>query len=194
MSFARASTACSASSPSARTVIFSPFLASPVIFRTLLAFTSRFPLMNTTCEENPLAAFTICAAGLPWMPSSGPTVVSLSATQRSSHKTRYTRPMIPLLAFEFGYDFGCRPRHEPRVRGDVDEPETLLDHARGVNSGAGKDACGEAAPASGGKHPIHGLDDLGLFAVHAGSVPEALAQVGGPDEDRIEARDIEDLV
>src|SRR5919112_482056 len=63
MSSARASTACSASSPSARMVIFSPFLASPVIFRTLLAFTSRSPFRMTTCEENPLAVWTNPAGG-----------------------------------------------------------------------------------------------------------------------------------
>src|SRR5215212_697484 len=130
MSSARVSTASSASSPSARMVTFSPFLASPVIFRTLFAFTSRSPFTITICEENTFAALTNCAAGRPWIPSSGPTVVSLSATKHSSHarKTRLYPPMILLLSPEGGYGPGGRRGHEPRVRGDGDELETPLGH------------------------------------------------------------------
>src|SRR5215212_7588712 len=181
MSPARVSTACSASSPSARMVIFSPFLASPVIFRTLFAFTSRSPFTITTCEENPFATFTNRAAGRPWIPSSGPTVVSLCAMKNSSHaralyKTRHTSPMIPSLALESGYG-ACRRRgHEPHVRRDCDELESLQCHARGV------------------QHTVDSFDYLWLFAVHARSVPEALAQIRGPHEHGIQAWNGENLL
>ena len=53
-----------------------------------------------------------------------------------------------------------------------------------------------ASPRSrcGGQHPIDGLDDLGLLAVRAWSVPEALAQVRGADEDRVQALDVHDPI
>src|SRR5918997_3518821 len=85
MSSARASTASSASSPSARIVSWSPFLApSVMILSELLALASRSPLTTTMSEEYCFAALTICSAGRKWISSSGPFVVSLSATNRSS--------------------------------------------------------------------------------------------------------------
>src|SRR5215203_5587693 len=200
MSSARVSTACSASSPSARMVTLSPFLASPVIFRTLLALTSRSPFTIRTCEENPFAAFTNRAAGRPWIPSSGPTVVSLSAMKNSSHalapsnKTRHTSPMIPSLALESGYGVGRSRGHEPHVRRDSDELEPLPCHARSILGRTCEDTGGETTLACGGQHPFDSLDNLRLTAVCAWSMPEALAQVRGSDEDGVQALDSENLL
>src|SRR5918995_6828026 len=196
MSSVRVSTACSASSPSARMVTLSPFLASPVIFRTLLALTSRSPFTITTCEENPLAAFTNRAAGRPWIPSSGPTVVSLCAMKSPlAHSMRdpATRPMILLLALESGYGVGRGRGHEPHVRRDGDELETLLCHARGVLGRAREDTRGETVLAGGGQHPVDSFDYRWLATVRTGSMTEALSQVGGPHEDGVQARDGENL-
>src|ERR671910_1144578 len=198
MSSARVSTACSASSPSARMVTLSPFLASPVIFRTLLALTSRSPFTITTCEENPLAAFTNRAAGRPWIPSSGPTVVSLCAMKSPlapAHlcESRQIAPMILLLALESGYGAGRGGGHEPHVRRDGDELETLLCHARGVLGSAREDTRGETVLAGGGQHPVDSFDYRWLATVRTGSKPEALSQVRGPNEDGVETSDGEDL-
>src|SRR5215210_3103310 len=112
MSSARASTASWASSPSARMTILSPFLApSVMILSELLAFASRSPLTTTISDENCLAALTNCAAGRACSPSSGPTVVSLSATNRSSppathHKTGARAPTGSSLP-----ERGCGPLH-----------------------------------------------------------------------------------
>src|SRR5215217_1508661 len=88
MSSARASTASWASSPSAWMVMLSPFLApSVMILSELFAFASRSPFTTTMSDENCFATLTNCAAGRAWSPSCGPTVVSLSATNRSSPTT-----------------------------------------------------------------------------------------------------------
>src|SRR3712207_164392 len=55
-----------------------------MIFSELFAFASRSPLTTTMSDEYCFAALTNCAAGRACSPSSGPTAVSLSATNRSS--------------------------------------------------------------------------------------------------------------
>src|ERR687897_3042619 len=96
MRCARVSTASWASSPSARIVMVSPFLAPNVmIFNELLALASLSPFSTTISEENPLAAFTNCAAGLACKPSSGPTFVSLSATNLSNQVPPHDRGRSP---------------------------------------------------------------------------------------------------
>src|SRR5918992_3424764 len=92
------------------------------------------------------------------------------------------------------YRGGGRGGHEPDVGGDVDEVEAFIDGARGVLGGSGKDAGAEAPLAGGADDAVHGLDQLGLLAVHAGTEAEGLSQVGGADEDGIQAGDGEDVV
>src|SRR5215217_5104493 len=94
--------------------------------------------------------------------------------------------MILLLASEGGYDPGRRRGHESRVRRDGYKLETLLDHARGV--------LGRACEDTGGEHPFDSLDHRWFAAVHAWSMPEALAEVRGPDEDRIQTVDTENFL
>src|SRR5215218_6949277 len=94
--------------------------------------------------------------------------------------------MILLLAPEGGYGRGRRGGHEPSVRRDGDELETLLGDTRGVLGRAREDTGGETASSRGGQHPFYSLDHHLLVAVHAWSMPEALAKVRGPDEDGIQ--------
>src|SRR5215208_539988 len=112
MRSARVSTASWASSPSARMVMLSPFLApSVMILSELFAFASRSPLTTTMSDENCLAALTNCAAGRACSPSSGPTVVSLSATYRSSPPaTRHKSGARAPTGFSLP-ERGCGPLH-----------------------------------------------------------------------------------
>src|SRR5215212_11106481 len=119
MSSARASTASWASSPSAWMVMLSPLLApSVMILSELFAFASRSPFTTTMSDENCFAALTNCAAGRAWSPSCGPTVVSLSATNRSSPTVRpgSEPPLIPVYQSALAWSPSRGERREKMVR------------------------------------------------------------------------------
>src|SRR5215210_526388 len=73
--------------------------------------------------------------------------------------------MIPSLALESGYGAGRCRGHEPRIRRDGDELETLPCHARGVLGRPCEDTGGEPVLTCGGQHPFDNLDHSGLVAV-----------------------------
>src|ERR671910_3873245 len=118
----------------------------------------------------------------------------LLSRPRTLYKTRHTTPMIPSLALESGYGAGRRRGHEPRVRRDGDELETLPCHARGVLGRTCEDTGGETVLTCCGQHPVDSLDHLRLTAVRAWSMPEALAKVRGPHEDGVQALYTEYLI
>src|SRR5215208_6457119 len=117
----------------------------------------------------------------------------LLSRQRTLYKTRHASPMIPSLALESGYGAGCRRGHKPHVRRDGDELESLPCHARGVLGRTCEDTSREIVLTCCVQHPVDSLDHLGLTAVRASSMAEALAQIRGSHEDGVQARDGENF-
>src|SRR5688572_14685802 len=102
--------------------------------------------------------------------------------------------MIPSLTLESGYGAGRCRSHEPHIRRDGDELETLLCHERGVLGRAREDPRDETVLACRGKYPVDSVDHLRLAAVRSGSIPEALPQVGGSYEDGVQSRYSQNLL
>src|SRR5215207_8181979 len=118
----------------------------------------------------------------------------LLSRPRTLYKTRHTGPMIPSLALESGYGAGGCCSHEPCVRRDGDELETIPRQARGVLGRTCEDAGGKTVITCVCQHPFDSLDYRGLAAVRAWSMPEALAEVRGPHEDCVQALYTEYLI
>src|SRR5215213_221669 len=104
----------------------------------------------------------------------------LLSRPRPLRKTRHTNPMIPLLALESGYGAGRCRGHEPRIRRDGDELETLPCHARAVLGRTCEDTGGEPVLTCGGQHPFDSLDHSGLVAVRARSAAGLCPRSEGP--------------
>src|ERR671916_2631847 len=112
-------------------VMLSPFFAPRVmILSELLALASFSSLMTTMSDENPFAVLTNCAAGRAWSPSSGPTVVCLSAMNRSSRPVKIPmQAVIPGPTFPVYQDpVGSAARGNLRRR--PPEPRSRADGAR----------------------------------------------------------------